>query len=277
LTWRVSFSNRLGHLICPVLAGAMWDAFGPWGGFAVTFVWAVLFMIAALMLPHGNAAAKHASGTAPAQAFKLRDLFPRFEDYTRAFALLGIPLVAVVAAGSVLNIATGAIQSSFFIAYMQEIGLTGTLIGMIFAGLNFSGLVGTASVTPLARRAGDVFLLNITVLGAIAAVTITPLLATFLPLLLVTAFRGFTQGVSQPLMIMIPSKMVPSESQGAAVGLRISLNRFMQTALPPIMGGVVTLVGLENSFYIIGGILLVITCGLWIIVRPPRQPPARRD
>ena len=39
--------------------------------------------------------------------------------------------VAVVAAGSVLNISAGAIQVSFFIAYMKEIGLTGTLIGII--------------------------------------------------------------------------------------------------------------------------------------------------
>ena len=55
------------------------------------------------------------------------------------------------------------------------------------------------------------------------------------------------QGVSQPLMIMIPSKLVPSGSHGVAVGLRISLNRLMQTVLPPIMGGVVGMVGLEKA------------------------------
>src|SRR3546814_4872714 len=49
---------------------------------------------------------------------------------SRTFALLGIPLVAIAVTGSVLNIAVGAIQGSFFIAYMQEIGLTGTLIGV---------------------------------------------------------------------------------------------------------------------------------------------------
>lgn len=270
LTWQVSFCNRLGHLGSPILAGAMWDAFGPWGGFSVTFLWAVLFMSAALMLPRRIGAAKEEADRRP---LHFRDLLPRLEDYTRTFALLAIPLVAVAATGSVLNIAVGAIQGSFFIAYMKEIGLGGTLIGIVFAGLNLSGLAGTAGVTPLARRTGDVWLLNATVVGAIAAITITPLLAAFLPLLLVTLARGFMQGVSQPLMIVLPSKSVPSRSQGAVVGLRISLNRLMQTTLPPLMGGVVGLVGLENSFYWVAGSLLALSCALWAIFRPPHATP----
>jgi len=272
LTWRVSFCNRLGHFTCPILAGAMWDAFGPWGGFGVTFAWAVLFMAAALVLPrHAGPPRAAAEATRPSG---LRDLLPRPADYARAFALLGIPLVAVVAAGSVLNIAVGAIQGSFFIAYMREIGLGATLIGVVFAGLNLSGLAGTAGMTPLARRLGDVRLLNATVVAALAAITATPLLAAFLPLLAVTVLRGFAQGISQPLMIMIPSKSVPSGSQGAVVGLRISLNRLMQTVLPPVMGGVVGLAGLEASFYLVGGTLLALTCALWAVFRPPARTGA---
>lgn len=276
LTWRVTFCNRLGHFVSPILAGAAWDAFGPWGGFGVTLIWAVLFMAAALMLPRGNGTAKTASDL-NARRFRLRDLLPRLEDYTRAFALLGIPIVAVVVAGSVLNISTGAIQLSFFIAYMEKIGFTGTLIGIIFASLNLFGLVGTANVTRIARRIGDVLLLNVTVVASIVVITVTPLLGAFLPLLIVTALRGFAQGIGQPLMIMIPSKLVPSGSQGTLVGLRISLNRLMQTVLPPVMGGVVTLVGLENSFYVVGGILLAITCGLWATFRPPARSQAGEE
>ncbi len=266
LTWRISFCNRLGHLAFPVLAGAMWDLFGPWGGFGVTLLAAVLFMIAALMLPRRNGPPKEGGDGA---SFRLRDMIPRLDDYTRTFTLLAIPLVAITVTGSVLNIAGSAIYGSFFIAYMREIGLTGTLIGVIFAGLNLAGLAGTAGVTPLARRTGDVWLLNATVLGAIAAITITPLMAAFLPLLALSVVRGFMTGASQPLMILIPSKSVPPGSQGAVVGLRISLNRLMQTLVPPVMGGVVTLVGLENSFYWVGGFLLVLSCGLWAIFRPP--------
>jgi MFS family permease len=267
LTWQVSFCNKLGHFISPIFAGALWDALGPWGGFGVTFLWAVLFWLAVWRLPHDTGAAKTVSGTAA--PFHLLDMLPRLEDYTRTFRLLAIPLVAVAVAGSVLNIAVGAIQGSFFIAWMREIGLTGTLIGLIFATLNLAGLAGTAAVTPLVRRTGDVWLLNATVVAAIAAIAVTPLFAAFIPLLAVTLVRGFMQGVSQPLMIVIPSKLVPAGAQGAAVGLRISLNRLLQTVLPPIMGGVVALVGLDNSFYWVGGTLLAISIGLWAIFRPP--------
>ena len=270
LTWHVSFCNRLGHFACPIMAGAMWDAFGPWGGFGVTFVWAVGFMAAALMLPRGNGTPIPATDAAP-ERFKLRDMLPRFDDYKSAFALLGIPIVAVVMAASTLNITTGAIQVSFLVAYMKEIGLTGTLIGLIFAILAMSGLASTASVMPIARRIGDVRALSASVVVALGVITITPLLGAFVPLALFGVLRGFAQGVGQPLMLMIPSKLVPDGCQGAVVGLRISLNRLMQTILPPVMGGVVALVGLENSFFVVGGLLVASSLGLWALFRPPAR------
>ncbi len=270
LTWHVSFCNRLGHLACPIMAGAMWDAFGPWGGFGVTFVWAVLFMAAALILPRGKDAPRPALETAPAR-LHLRDMLPRLGDYKSAFALLRIPMVAVVIAASVLNITTGAIQVSFLVAYMKEIGLTGTLIGLIFAILALSGLAGTAGVMPITRRIGDVRALLASVVAALGVIAITPLLAAFVPLALFGVLRGFAQGIGQPLMLMIPSKLVPPGSQGAVVGLRISLNRLMQTILPPLMGGVVALVGLENSFFVVGGLLVASSLGLWALFRPPAR------
>lgn len=269
LTWRVSFGNKLGHFVFPIVAGFMWDLLGPWGGFGVTFAAAFSFFIMVLVLPRSPAEGQASAAQRP----KLRDLLPRLEDHTRTFRLLAIPLVSVAIAGSVLNIAVGAIQGSFFIAWMREVGLTGTLIGLIFAALNLTGLAGAAAAGPLARRSGDIWMLNATVVAAIAAIAVTPLFAAFVPLLAVTLVRGFMQGVSQPLMIVIPSKMAPSGAQGAVVGLRIALNRLMQTVLPPLMGGVVALVGLEASFYWVGGGLLVLSLALWAIFRPPASTP----
>jgi MFS family permease len=266
LTWQVSFCNRLGHLAFPVLAGAMWDVFGPWGGFGVTLLAAVLFIASALMLPRREPRPKEEEG---AGSVRLRDMLPRLDDYTKTFSLLALPLVAVGVTGSVLNIAGSAIHGSFFIAYMKDVGLTGTLIGLIFAGLNLAGLAGTAGATGLARRTGDIWLLNATVVGAIATIMVTPLFAAFFSLLALSVVRGIMVGISQPLMIVIPSRAAPPGSQGAVVGLRISINRLMQTIVPPIMGGVVSLVGLEHSFYWVGGFLLALSCVLWAIFRPP--------
>jgi len=257
---RVSFSNRLGSLICPLVAGASWDAFGPWGGFGVMFCWTVLLLISALMLP------QRPKDKASDQTLTLRDILPRIDDHTRAFALLAIPAVSVVAIGSVLNIATGAIQSSFYIAYLEKIGLNGTLIGILVATTNVAALMGTVGFGRVIRRLGEVRVMNASVVGAIIAITSTPLLVSFAPLLAMSLFRGWSVGVGQPLMISIPSKAVPPGSQGSAVGLRIALNRLVQTLLPPLMGVVVGLIGLEASFVAIGGTLLVlVSIFLWML------------
>jgi MFS family permease len=266
---KVSFSNRLGSLICPLVAGASWDAFGPWGGFGVMFCWTVLLLISALMLP------RYAKDGVRSRGLALRDIVPRAEDHTRAFALLAIPAVSVVAIGSVLNIATGAIQNSFYIAYLEKVGLSGTLIGVLVAATNVAALLGTVGFGRVIRRLGELRVLNASVVGAIIAITATPLLASFGPLLAMSLFRGWSVGVGQPLMISIPSKAVPPGSQGSAVGLRIALNRLVQTVLPPLMGVVVGLIGLEASFVAIGGTLLVLV-SIFLVLLGVRRAKSRR-
>jgi len=43
------------------------------------------------------------------------------------------------------------------------------------------------------------------------------------------------------------------------VGLRMSLNRLVQTVVPVLMGVSVELIGLEQSFFVICGILTLVT------------------
>jgi MFS family permease len=259
LIGRLSFSNRFGGFFCPFVAGFAWDAFGAWGGFGVMFACSVLLLVSALMLPK-----RAGEQTMPDRPFALRDVVPRLDDYRRALSLLAIPAVAVVAIGSVLNIATGAIQSSFYIVYLENIGLSGSLIGILVATANVAALGGTVGVAWLIRRIGGIRLLNSAVIGSIVAIMVTPFLATFQPLLVTSVLRGWSQGMVQPLMISIPSKAVPIGSQGASVGLRISLNRLVQTLLPLVMGGVVHVIGLEASFVVTGGVLLLIVGGVMV-------------
>ena len=268
---RLSFSNRLGGLVCPLIAGASWDAFGPWGGFGTMFTWSVLLLISALMLPKQTGTQK-----GKGRPFAVRDMVPRFDDYIRALAMLAIPAVAMVAAASVLNIATGAIQASFYVAYLEKIGFTGTLIGVLVSASNLAGLAGTLGVTRIMHRIGDINLLNATVVIAIITVTTTPFLTSFALLLILSVLRGWSQGAGQPLMISIPSAVVPPGSQGISVGLRISLNRLVQTLLPPAMGAVVGIIGLEESFLVVGGTLLALVgVSLFFLYRRSMVPRER--
>lgn len=272
LIGRLSFSNRFGGFFCPLVAGFAWDAFGAWGGFGIMFACSVLLLISALMLP------KHAGKQKLRdRPFALRDVVPRVEDYSRALALLAIPAVAVVAVGSVLNIATGAIQSSFYIAYLEKIGLSGSLIGILVAATNVTALAGTIGVTRLMRRIGGIRLLNSAVIGSILAITLTPFMVSFEPLLATAVLRGWSVGMGQPLMISIPAKAVPIESQGISVGLRISLNRLVQTLLPLVMGGVVELIGLEGSFVVTGGVLLLLVGSVMAVLSRRGMMPRGPD
>ena len=78
------------------------------------------------------------------------------------------------------------------------------------------------------------------------------------------ALRGTCLGFSQVLMISILGRALNPTTQGKGVGLRTTTNRVMNTALPPVVGGIVEISGLENAFYIVGGIGTVLMGFLFI-------------
>lgn len=269
---RLSFSNRFGAFVGPLIAGFAWDTLGQWGGFGVMLFWSVMLMASALLMPKVSDEQK-----ARERPLAFTDMVPRLDDYTRALALLAIPAVSIVAIGSVLNIATGVIQGSFYIAYLEKIGLGGSLIGILVSVSNVTALVGTLGLTQLLRWTGGIRLLNMAVSVSIVAIMVTPFMATFQPLLWSSALRGWSQGMVQPLMISIPSRAVPPDSQGISVGLRISLNRLVQSILPLVMGVVVELVGLETSFVVIGVALLLIVGSVMYVLSRRGMMPAGPD
>lgn len=269
---RLSFCNRFGNLICPLVGGAAWDLFGPTGGFISLSVWSAILFTCALMLPR-----QAESGQRWDKRMRLRDMVPKMSEYAAAIRLLAIPSVAIVVIASVLNIGTGAIEMSFYVAYLEKIGMNGTLIGILFASPNIVALTGTLCLGRLLRVMGDMRLLNAAVIVSIVTIAIVPCFESFLALFLLGAVRGWSTGISQPLMLSIPANAVPPGSQGASAGLRISLNRIVQTFLPPVMGGIVQLIGLENSFFVVGGVLLFLVALSLYLVRDIMPPWPSRD
>jgi general stress protein CsbA len=68
-------------------------------------------------------------------------------------------------------------------------------------------------------------------------------------------------------MLSIMSKSADAQSQGKGVGLRITANRLSATILPVLMGAVAELSGVSNSFFIIGGALVLGLIGLALLAR----------
>ncbi len=256
---RLSFSVSLGGLISPALIGIAWDHLGPWGAFIFMALWGSGLFVSVWFLP------KFQLDTGiPVEKLQLRSLLPRLADYLDVLRLFALPALAAVLALSMLNLAVAGIQSSFLIVYFDKIGLSGTLIGVVLSTEAAAQAVGALTVGPFVRY----FRVSVLMISGIAlivvSIMVTPVFASFLPLLLLSATRGGIGGVVQPLMITQVSRSVGSESQGRAVGLRTTVNRVSHFTLPLVMGALVEVAGLEQSFFILGGVIFLTVVGVGI-------------
>jgi predicted MFS family arabinose efflux permease len=246
---RLAFFLRIGHFSGPPLIGAAWDILGPWGAFGTLSLWGACGLVAAWFLP------RPAAGDAEAERrISARDLVPRLSDYLDTFRLLAIPAVLFVIMVTTLRHSGTAMQNSFYVVYLEGIGISGTAIGLLFTAAAVVGAVGALSVGRLSRIFDPVWLLLFAVTATVVIMTITPLLGVYVLLLAAMALRGGVLGISQPLMISILGRSLDADSQGKGVGLRTTANRVMNTIVPPAAGAIVQFAGLENSFYIIGAV-----------------------
>ena len=258
---RFSFWSRLGLLGAPILIGVIWDLFGPWGAFLVTGACGGLTLAALFLMgdprPVANAPALGAGA-----------LTPRLSDYARAFALISIPAVAFIVVVTFLRISSSGIQTSFYVVYLDGIGFTGTLIGVLIAASEFAGSFGALLAGPMVKIMRPHWVLLLFAGASIFFISITPLLGGILVLLFIaSALRGGCQGLSQPVMFSILSRAVGANEQGMSIGLRTTANRLATMIVPVIMGALADTIGLEESFIIVGGFLVLSCAVLGLIVR----------
>jgi MFS family permease len=168
---------------------------------------------------------------------------------------------------SVLRQSGQGIQSSFYIVYLQDLGFGGTAIGTLLSAFLVTGAFGALAVGRLTRLFNPFWLLIVATTLAVALITITPLLGSFLLLLGVISLRGAVIGIDQPLMLSIVSRAADAQSQGRAVALRATANRLAMTVIPVIMGGVVEVVGIEDAFFVVGGTLILLLATLALLAR----------
>jgi MFS family permease len=141
---RYSLVSRIGTFIGPVMVGAIWDMLGPWAAFGCISIWAAGILASAAYAaparvdqPAGAAARRRSIADAA------RAVVPRWTEHKDAFALAAIPAVAFVLAVSFFRNAPGAIQSSFYVVYLGDVGYSGTLIGTLVGLSEFFGVLGS--------------------------------------------------------------------------------------------------------------------------------------
>lgn len=246
---RVSgFSTLLmvGHMTGPVLGGVLTD----WGGHATAFAGLVVIAVGvglvALWLPRGEgssagAAERGEKTGARANATNL------FASYPQARALARERGVLAVVVASSLGVGLLQVRSAFVPLHLDAVGWSASAIGLALSGAGLAGLVARAFFPWLDRRFSSQGLMTVSlVIGAASlsgAVLTTSTEVVFVSL----AVSGFALSPTNPLTLVMMSRLISVDRRGLGVGLRLTLNRFSNWVAPVALGGVAALAGIQAS------------------------------
>ena len=200
--------------------------------------------------------------------FRARDVWPRLSDYWASLMLLVIPAIAMSLAIMAMRNSTYSIQTSVYVVYLKQVGLVGTTIGMLFSAVEIASGFGAL----FAGRAMGLGNAQRTMLSgtaiSILLIALTPLLGGILALLLLfQVVRGWLEGVIQPLVLSVQARAAGRHQQGAVVGLRQTGQRFTSIMVPPVMGAIADRCGVGESFFILGGFMLLLCVPMALIIR----------
>ena len=258
---RMTAIVRLGAFFGPIIFGYIWDQTGVTTTFVLMALWSALGFWCVLKIPPTSQ-----EEIIPKNAkLNLSDIIPRMNDYITAFRLIAIPAVALILLVTMVRIGATGIQSSFYVVFLRDIEISAAMIGVLIGIAQLLASVGSLSASSIARMIHPHWLVIYAVFMTVITIAITPVLGfgasmwlTLLLLATIIGVRGLCLGISQPMEISILGQAVATTEQGVGAGLRTTVNRLASSVVPPLMGAVAELVGIRNSFFIMGALLLII-------------------
>jgi len=273
---RMTFGARIGGILGPPLFGLIWDSWGSWGGFGFITCWTLCGAAVALLVPEDHGAPTINLNITKTSTSRSPQVMPQVSDYAQTFRMLLVPAVAMVVMVTILRQTGSGVQSTFYVVWLdKELGLSGTLIGVLLGAMNTASALAALSSGFWARHMGTHWILIVTIGMSIIGVTVVPALGNvYVLLMIVICIRGIGQGLNLPMMITILTRNVPGNLLGRVTAMRIAFNRGGGALVPLGMGALAELVGMANSFYIIGatGLIMLAMLSLWVARSPDFQP-----
>jgi MFS family permease len=265
---RFTFFARLGSTTAPLLGGAVWDFGGIWPAYLLGAAWGGVLTVALLCAPVAQFFAAPRDTGAVRARFRARDVWPRLSDYRSSVMLLAIPAIALSLTIMAMRNSTYSVQTSVYVVYLKQVGLVGTTIGVLFSAAEIaSGLGALFAGRAMSFGNAQRTMLSGTALS-ILLIALTPLLGGILALLLLfQVMRGWLEGVIQPLILSVQARAAGRHQQGAVVGLRQTGQRFTSIMVPPVMGAIADRCGVGESFFILGGFMLLLCVPMALIIR----------
>ena len=275
---RLSLIIRIGQFAAAPMAGVTWDLFGPVGGFTLMALWGCGSIACSLLLPPQQVAADAAQPTNGSRRARVRALLPNASDYLTAFRLLGVPAVLIIVLLGALMHVGNAVQGSFYVAWLSDMGLTGTAIGLLGPAAAIGAALFSLAAAPMMRYIGGLWIALMALWVGVVLVCITPLLGSYLLLQMAMFVRSGANGLAQPLVITLVLRGAGAENQGKAIGLRGTANRVASILSPLAMGAIAEAVGLEYAFYVVGVLVSIVMLGIAVYLwRNPHVSKAGED
>ena len=293
------------------MVGVAWDRWGDWAAFGLMSLWNGGFLVCALTLPrshrrHQDSMETGISRTIGDTSIGWRDLLPNPADYVSAFRLLAVPAIAATVLIGMMPHVGNYVQSTFYIVWLEQAGITGTLIGILISISSIAAACGSLLAGRLRRHISPYWLflavawlaimtICLTPLVGTTAITrplfhslsplnavqdfirITPLIGVFAAFAIALAIRSGFNGIQQPLILSLVLTTAGPNEQGKAVGLRATANRITSIGTPIAMGGLADWLGLESAFYAIAVIatVMIMLMSLYILRHPEIHEAAR--
>lgn len=244
-----SFVAGMGMLISPLGAGYLAENVGLVSGFQFMACWGGMLMLVAWRLPEVE---RPLLPDRPMTAVIL-------SSYRNALPLLARPVMLVIMAFTLLRLAAAAINASFYPVHLDNIGISATIIGQLFALMHVGTSVGTLIAAPLARRLSGPLILSASLLVSTAGVAVVPLFNALWPIALCTFLYGLGQGISLPQILAAIGRHADPAERGLVLGMRSMCNRVGYLFVPVILGAVAESAGLQFAFLSTGaGIILLV-------------------
>ncbi len=280
---RFSIVTRIGTFLGPVIVGATWDVLGAWAAFACVALWGAGTVVFAVYGAPRDLRGEHRHAPpGPARRAAAAVLLPRWEQHKQAIGLAAIPAVAFVLAVSFLRQCPGAVQGSLYVVYLADSGLSGTIIGALVALAELSGVFGALVAAPMERLVRADRLVIACVVVSIAAISLTPLVAHAVALLVTAAAVRRGGAGHEPAPDVFDPRPCRALRHARRGGRAAPCSHPVRVHAGSCRHGHGRRsVGHEASFYVVGAVLLVATAVIALatrgaLVSAERRAPERR-
>lgn len=232
-------------LLGPLVAGFSFEHLGGPGAYvvmtALTTIPALVLTVTARRLPRGSGS--KASGTGSGAMGLLRHP----------------PLRHMLIVSGIIE--TGNELGNFLLpVYGTKIGLSPSEIGIVMAALAVALLSVRALIPVLVKRLGEPMLLAASMAVAAIACLVAPLADSFATLSMAAFVMGAGIGCGAPLGMTLVYNRSPPGRTSEAIGLRQTVNKSTEVAVPVVFGGATTAsaaLGMIPIFWGVAALMMV--------------------